>query len=110
MNFTVTGEHLKLAKQMNVGWQDCKYGAPEIDPKRPYGNGNVALGIAEILGWKVGDEDELTEEQERRAREIHKQMATVLQIGLQVGEFRDGLYKNTNRNAPYGLTWELARG
>jgi hypothetical protein len=39
--FKLTDEHLKLLRRFNVGWQDSESGAPEIDPKRPYGNSAV---------------------------------------------------------------------
>lgn len=47
--FTVTDEHVKLLRRFQVGWQDCETGAPEIDPKRPYGNSAVPEDIHEIL-------------------------------------------------------------
>ena len=43
---------------MIVQWRDCEYGAPEINPKRPYGNSSVELDICEILGWKYDSENE----------------------------------------------------
>ena len=51
--FTVTEDHLKLIKNFCVGWQDCDFGAPEIDPKHPYGNSSVCSDIANILGWAI---------------------------------------------------------
>lgn len=77
---------------MNIGWQDCEYGAPEVDPKRPYGNSSVEEDIAEILGWKVG-EDGLTEKQSEKASGLHSQMETVLQIGVSTLKFEVGTYK-----------------
>lgn len=84
MTFTVTDDHLKLLARMCVTWDDCEYGAPQIDPKRPYGNSWVEGDVAEILGWGQGkDEDEsLMEEQNDKARAIHEEMETVLQILL----------------------------
>lgn len=90
--FTLTENHLKLLRRMNVGWQDAEYGAPEIDPKRPYGNSDVELDIAEILGWEV-DEDGLSEFQSNSARELHEEMATALQVVLFTGKFKSGVYK-----------------
>lgn len=46
--FTVKPDHLKLLKKMCVGWRDCEFGAPEIDPKRPYGNSGVYGDIGQI--------------------------------------------------------------
>ena len=48
----VTPDHLKLLAHLNLGW--CSYahqGAPGVDPRRPFGNGDLARDIAEILGW-----------------------------------------------------------
>ena len=44
--FEVKPEHIKLIKKMCISWQDCEFGAPAIDCKRPYGNsyGNSWLG------------------------------------------------------------------
>lgn len=33
--FVVTEDHLKLLAQMYVRWEDCEFGAPAIDCKRP---------------------------------------------------------------------------
>lgn len=79
--FTVTADHLKLLQRAYVGWDDCEYGAPAIDGKRPYGNGDVATDIAEILGWAT-PRDGPSEAQERAARALHEETATVLQIVL----------------------------
>lgn len=81
-SFEVKDYHLKLLKRMYVGWHDCEFGAPEINPKRPYGNSDVVGDIAEIIGYDIkededgyrdpNDEDQLTN--------IHLEMETVLQI------------------------------
>lgn len=44
---------------MHIGYDAwTEFGAPEVDPKRPYGNSNVYLYLAEILGIEPGvDED-----------------------------------------------------
>ena len=49
--FTVTDDHLKLLARTFIdydGWTE--FGAPEVDPKLPYGNSDVYDDIAEILG------------------------------------------------------------
>mgnify|MGYP001602384821 CR=1 FL=1 len=80
-NIEITPAHIKLAKRMYVQWQDCEYGAPEIDPKRPYGNSDVEGDIAEILGWKVG-EDGLTDAQSEKAAQLHREMEEVIRYAL----------------------------
>ena len=89
--FVMTEEHIKLLRRAVVGWQDCEAGAPEIDPKRPYGNSDVEHDVATILGWERlcrNDKDGSTwfsAEQEERAFEIHRQTEHALQIYLQHG-------------------------
>ena len=84
-NFTITSDHLELMRSMIVKWDYCEYGAPEIDPKRPYGNSDVASDIHEILGWEWPPDDQwdLEAAAEKRARELHVEMKTVLQIAVQ---------------------------
>lgn len=75
---------------MHVAWQDCETGAPEIDPKRPYGNSFVPRDVAEIIGEAWPDENELSASAyEREAQKlgdrmmvIHREMETALQIIL----------------------------
>jgi len=55
--FEVKKEHLALLKRMCVGWQNCEFGALEIDPKRPYGNSDVLQDMIEIIGMEQIKED-----------------------------------------------------
>jgi len=91
--FVLTREHIALLRRAYIGWQDCETGAPEIDPKRPYGNSFVALDVAEILKWKgSGEDDELTDDEQGRLLEIHRGTDRALEIILHTGEFRPGTY------------------
>ncbi len=95
--FTITESHLQLLRHAYVGWDGCEFGAPAIDCKRPYGNSDVYGDIAEILGWELfkdadGDEH-LSKEQRDLADRLHSETKTVLQIALQVGEFKAGTYR-----------------
>lgn len=74
-------------------WEDCEYGAPGIDCKRPYGNSDVEYDIAEILKWEI-DEDGLTKKQCEEAYTIHCETLTALQIALAIGKFETGIYLN----------------
>src|ERR1043166_9600468 len=94
--FEVKPEHIKLIRRMNVGWNDREYGAPEIDPKRPYGNSDVENDILEILGWKtdakvtidgleypIDDDDwEIPEDLSKKLQKLHEETRTALQICL----------------------------
>ena len=92
--FEVTEEHLKLLKHSHVMWRASEYGAPMIDPKRPYGNTSVESDIAEILGWDKEDS--------QRAEKLHRELETVLQIVLVTQTFEPGLYNIRNE---YTTDW-----
>lgn len=74
--FEVTENHIKLLKRMIVQWNDVEFGAPTIDPKRPYGNSDVINDIRKITKLKVKEfsDDDLVV--------LHAQMETVLQIAI----------------------------
>jgi hypothetical protein len=99
--FTVTEEHLRLLRCARVFWYDAEFGAPSIDPKRPYGDSNVFGDIAEILdvpGSEWADED-LSPSLDARWRFLrrHVETAIALQIALATGEFRTGHYVRDDR-------------
>lgn len=79
---TIKPEHIKLLRQMNVGWNPSEFGAPEINPKRPYGGSSVVDTIRDIT------------EMESASREwchnLHKEMEAVLQVWLRYGELSPG--------------------
>lgn len=96
--FTLTEQHLKLLRRCCVGWQDCETGAPEINPKRPYGNSAVMEDIHEILtgetiGCRDSKRDELTREENEQYQKLHREMETALQIALSTGQFKAGKYE-----------------
>lgn len=108
-SFTVTDEHLKLLRRANVGWDDCEFGAPAIDCKRPYGNSDVISDIGEILGyrqeyWWDAFTEEYNETIADNFAELHAETGVVLQIALATGEFRPGRYIRDK----YGINWRLA--
>ncbi len=116
-NFTVKKEHLLLLKKTWVSWDDCEFGAPEIDPKRPYGNSDVYQDMLEILGlkelkegiyeftlnnkkWLLKGEDKYNiylegKDEESLLKELnklHKELETTLQIVLSAQKFKPGRY------------------
>jgi hypothetical protein len=107
--FTVTDEHLQLLRSAYVWWDDLEFGAPGINPKRPYGNSNVYGDIAQILGipdseWMSPDAELIPDAQWRFLR-LHVETAIALQIALATGEFRTGRYV---REDPHGGPgWKL---
>lgn len=83
----ITEEHMKLLQRAYVDWEDCEYGAPAIDCKRPYGNSDVEGDICEILGWGPGFDENLNSDIEDRCEEIHRQTQYALQIILRARSF-----------------------
>ena len=99
--FKITKEHILLAKNMIISWWDCEYGAPCIDPKRPYGNGDVRGDICRILGKKMikidDEEDGYKEKDLEYAAKIHEEMKIALQIFLCTKSFKIGTYEMKDR-------------
>lgn len=108
MKLTITQNHLNLLSRMYIGWEDCEYGAPAVDCKRPYGNSYVDGDIAEILGISPDDDDEFSDEQSAFFRKTHEEMQDILQIlvehantGIKVGEtYEKADYKNWKLTTP----------
>lgn len=105
--FELTEEHIKLLRRMRAEWGYGEAGAPAINPKRPYGNGDHIGDIADILGIeerydpKTGEfRDDLYE----RLQKLHKETEHALAILLRFGTVEPGRYRSTR----YGLEWERA--
>ena len=98
--FKITDKHLKLIRRMQVGWQFSETGAPQINPKRPYGNSDVARDVGEILEYKPrgydGDPEEYSEKQCEKFLRLHRETEIALQIVLQTGKFEKGTYYREN--------------
>lgn len=114
--FEIKPEHLRLLQHAYTGWDDCEFGAPEIDPKRPYGNSDVYQDMIEILGLKEvkkgiyelklfkkkyllkGENKyniDLDNEEELLSilNKLHKELETVLQICLVTQKFETGRFE-----------------
>jgi hypothetical protein len=108
--FTVTENHLKLLRRAYVGWDDCEFGAPAIDCKRPYGNSDVPSDIAEILGISDAEcrdeEGEILPDAEAALTRTHAETAVALQIALATGEFRTGRFTRDRYSADWRLVSE----
>jgi len=123
--FEVKDEHLKLLKEMYVGWNDCEFGAPEIDPKRPYGNSDGVDDVARVIGYKKKkdtvefDKDDAkeyddikeyledcdwTQEAYDYLYNLHKDMQIVLQIVLSSLSLKKGTYQ---RDDIYTSEWRF---
>jgi hypothetical protein len=109
--FTLTEEHVKLLQRAYVDWEECEFGAPAIDCKRPYGSSSVLNDIHEILtGESIGSthskRDELTEEEEARYTTLHRETETALQIILRFKSFEPAAFQREY----YWDEWERVGG
>ena len=93
--FKITDAHIKLAQRMYVGWCGDEYGAPEIDPKRPYGNSDVERDIMKILGLPIPEDGDVPETMSDYIRKLHESMEVALQIFLVTQKFEVGTYQLT---------------
>jgi len=91
--FEVTEKHIKLLSKAYVDWNDCEFGAPTIDPKRPYGDSYVWPNLAEILELRPGYNGDWSDEDYHSMKKIHQETQTVLQIFLKTGKMEIGTYE-----------------
>jgi hypothetical protein len=101
--FEVTHEHIKLFHKFYWDNQLCEYGAPAVDPKRPYGNSSVEDDISRILGMDPELCPHCGEIINEKVSEycglIHRQMKFALQVfsdtlTIEIGDYRkDGFEK-----------------
>lgn len=93
--FTITDDHLKLLARLEFEYDpSIEFGAPAVDPKRPYGNSDVYGDMRKILGLPEYDEDDSWNlgAQEQLLDVLHREMATVLQIIARTGRVQAGDY------------------
>lgn len=81
-SFNLTNQHIALLRRANVTWGNAEYGAPRIDPKRPYGNSDVEGDMLEILQNEV----------KQQLGTLHRETETALCIILKTGSFIPGVY------------------
>jgi hypothetical protein len=104
--FRVRPEHITLLQNTYVSWDDCEFGAPSIDCKRPYGNSSVLRNMAEILNVPMTEDNygdlELPDDEVRRLYALHRETQTALQIFLRTGAMLAGLYEAD----AYRVNWQ----
>lgn len=106
LEFEVLPEHIKLLSHMHVHWhspadeEDEVYGAPAIDPVRPYGDSDIFNDVANILGITPVD-GSFPQRHMQRMRLLHRDTALVLQIFLQTKRVRPGTYQRESSNADW---------
>lgn len=100
--FELRPEHIVLLRAANMHWNGIEFGAPTIDPKRPYGNSDAEKDIAALLGFpKDGDGNPYGDWVEAAIR-IHAETSTALEVVLRTGSFEPGVYVTTS---PYESDW-----
>jgi hypothetical protein len=106
--FDLTDELLTLLSSswVNERLSEAEWGAAEIDPKRPYGNGDIVEDICRILGLPC-DEDGPSAEHRTLAFALHAKTPIALQIVLSTRSFVPGVYR---LKESYGKDWEFVRG
>ena len=99
--FEVTENHLKLLKEMYVDWDGDEYGAPCIDPKRPFRSDDPEKDMLDILGVDYGDDfyDFIEEHPNYRRRLdiIYHELQTCLQILINDLSIKVGWYKKKDK-------------
>lgn len=101
IQFEITEQHIKLIENMYFEFYDwVEFGAPGVDPKRPYGNSDVYNDMAEILSITPAyvDEDdptdiEFSDDQYALMDRLHKETAQALQIIVRTKSFEPGTYE-----------------
>jgi hypothetical protein len=102
--FTLKPEHLALLRRAYVGWDDCEFGAPAIDCKRPYGNSSVYSDICEILEIPYDEDEGIDDATKDRLRELHEETRIALQIMIAHPAIEPGEYVASG----YGADWRRA--
>lgn len=98
MEFELTEDHIMLLQESEWNWNDSCFGAPGIDPKRPFGNSSgIACQIAEILDWEPQDKDAdgdacFSSDQKGDACDIWSETLTAIHVILSARSFTPGLY------------------
>jgi hypothetical protein len=82
--FLLKEDHIKLVRKMRVGWNELEFGAPTIDPKRPYGNSDVFTDMYKILEKNISVSE---------LSKLHEETRLALEIILDCGVFCPGYYK-----------------
>lgn len=94
--FNLTEQHINLLRSARISWTVIEFGAPGIDPKRPYGNSDVIKDICEILGISLPEDENgepfVSEETYSHCMRLHTDLAAALEIVLQTRSFAPGTY------------------
>jgi len=96
--FQLTEEHVKLMRRFNIRWDDGYDGAPAVDCKRPFGNGDWENDVAEILGIEPIEHDDMEDTiiypkgTSERIQKLYREMDKALAVVLSSASFTPGAY------------------
>lgn len=96
--FEIADTHLALLRRACITWRGPEFGAPAIDPKRPYGTSSVVHSIAEIVepgfaDWDYDVQEAYLDQEHYALTLTHIETGVALQIILQFGEFGTGRFR-----------------
>lgn len=99
--FKLTQEHIALMKELRFYYEDdCEYGGPSVDMKRPFGNSGrtqIVRDMAEALGIpddKVCDRDgELIEPEASRIEGIYRELPKAIECVFRSGSMEPGIFE-----------------
>lgn len=92
--FILRDEHVRLLRAASIGWNEGEWGAPTIDPKRPFGSGDLPEQMARILGVSIPEDKEGLEYTrfQRTMLNLYQELKPALQVVLAAGSFVPGTY------------------
>ena len=93
--FVLTADHLTLLRHANLTWSAQEWGGPQIDPKRPFGNGDLWRDVARILGWPAAADPEAEDgfyAHYDAAGAVYGELLTALEVVLETLSFQPGRY------------------
>ena len=97
--FDVTSDHLKVLRSLvpSVQWCNAEFGAPEIDPKRPYGSSldEIYPYVGKVLGIEPEEDGEFNWEQKQRMDKAYRETDEALRavfvnldnLGIKLGTY-----------------------
>lgn len=97
--FELKQEHVMLMEKLSFSCCINPYGSwddrfiPEINPKRPFGNGGNISTACEILGYEADENGDFSEQDYRKAEEYPIELPVALEIMMKNHTFEPGLYQ-----------------
>ncbi len=108
ITFDVTPEHLKLIRNLSLGWDD-EYEVPAVDPKRPYGDMTwytveMAVHLGDSPPKDANGRAILSDAQELHLMRLHREMQPAVQIFLRSADLAPGPFRKSEGS----VSWQPA--